>query len=126
MRWPIASLPRWPGSRPVSPTQLFNRQVLSSLDIEQRNGLLNGNIFQGEPSLDQSFSKRPAPECARYRPPVKDLYLSGFGAHPGGVMSAQGHNAAMTLLKNQDQACIYQVSIHLAFLNSFTSAFACQ
>jgi phytoene dehydrogenase-like protein len=83
---------------------VLDRQVLSPLDIEQRYGLPNGNIFQGEITPDQLFSLRPTPECARYRTPVEGLYLCGSGSHPGGgVMGAPGHNAAMALLKDWAQ-----------------------
>ncbi len=78
---------------------VLHRQVLSPLDIEQRYGMPNGNIFHGEITPDQLFSLRPAPECARYRTPIEGLYLCGSGTHPGGgVMGAPGHNAAKALL----------------------------
>lgn len=84
---------------------IIHRQVLSPLDIEERYGLPNGNIFHGEITPDQLFSLRPAPECARYRTPVAGLYLCGSGSHPGGgVMGAPGHNAAMALLKDWEQS----------------------
>jgi len=77
------------------------RQILSPVDIEQRYGLPNGNIFQGEITPDQLFSLRPTPECARYRTPVAGLYLCGSATHPGGgVMGAPGHNAAKALLND--------------------------
>jgi phytoene dehydrogenase-like protein len=83
---------------------ILHRQVLSPLDIEERYGLPNGNIFHGEITPDQLFSLRPAPQCARYRTPVEGLYLCGSGSHPGGgVMGAPGHNAAMALLKDWGQ-----------------------
>jgi phytoene dehydrogenase-like protein len=72
-----------------------HRQVLSPLDLERRFGITGGNIFHGEMSLDQMFVLRPLAGWARYRTPVKGLYLCGSGAHPGGgVMGAPGHNAA--------------------------------
>jgi phytoene dehydrogenase-like protein len=80
---------------------ILHRQVLSPLDIEQRYGMPNGNIFHGEITPDQLFSLRPAPECARYRTPIEGLYLCGSGTHPGGgVMGAPGHNAAKALLSD--------------------------
>jgi phytoene dehydrogenase-like protein len=76
-------------------------QVLSPVDIEQRYGMPNGNIFHGEITPDQLFSFRPTPECARYRTPIEGLYLCGSGSHPGGgVMGAPGHNAAKALLSD--------------------------
>ncbi|MCC6391879.1 MAG: NAD(P)/FAD-dependent oxidoreductase [Bryobacterales bacterium] len=76
------------------------RQVLTPLDLERRYGLTGGNIFHGEMSVDQMFVMRPLAGWARYRMPVKGLYLCGSGAHPGGgVMGAPGHNAAREMLK---------------------------
>lgn len=78
---------------------VIDRQILSPVDIEQRYGMPNGNIFHGEITPDQLFSLRPTPECARYRTPIEGLYLCGSGVHPGGgVMGAPGHNAAKALL----------------------------
>jgi len=51
-------------------------------------------------SLDQMFVMRPLAGCARYRTPVKGLFLCGSGTHPGGgVMGAPGYNAAREILK---------------------------
>jgi phytoene dehydrogenase-like protein len=76
------------------------RQVLSPLDLERRFGITGGNIFHGEMSLDQMFFLRPVAGWARYRTPVRGLYLCGSGAHPGGgVMGAPGYNAARETLR---------------------------
>jgi phytoene dehydrogenase-like protein len=83
---------------------IIDKQVLTPVDIEQRYGLPEGNIFQGEITPDQLFSLRPTPECARYRTPLQGLYLCGSGVHPGGgVMGAPGHNAARALLHDWGQ-----------------------
>jgi phytoene dehydrogenase-like protein len=77
-----------------------HRQVLSPLDLERRFGITGGNIFHGEMSLDQMFAMRPVAGWARYRTPVKGLFLCGSGAHPGGgVMGAPGFNCAREMLK---------------------------
>ena len=77
------------------------RQVLTPLDLERRFGLTSGNIFHGEMSLDQMFVMRPVAGWARYRTPIRGLYLCGSGAHPGGgVMGAPGYNAAKAILKD--------------------------
>ena len=52
---------------------ILHRQVLSPWDIEQRFGLTEGNIFQGELSLDQLFFLRPAAGWAQFRTPSKKL-----------------------------------------------------
>jgi len=78
-----------------------HRQVVSPLDMEQEYGLTDGNIFHGELSLDQLFCLRPVAGWARYRTPIRRLYLCGAGTHPGGgVMGAPGYNAAREILKD--------------------------
>jgi phytoene dehydrogenase-like protein len=77
-----------------------HRQVLSPLDLERRFGITGGNIFHGEMSLDQMFVMRPVAGWARYRTPVKGLFLCGSGAHPGGgVMGAPGYNCAREMMR---------------------------
>jgi phytoene dehydrogenase-like protein len=77
------------------------QQVLTPLDLERRFGLTGGNIFHGEMSLDQMFVMRPVAGWARYRTPIRGLYLCGSGAHPGGgVMGAPGYNCAREILKS--------------------------
>ena len=78
---------------------ILQRQVLTPLDIERRFGLSEGNIFQGELSLEQLFFLRPVPGWAQYRTPIHDLYLCGSATHPGGgIMGAPGLNAARKIL----------------------------
>jgi phytoene dehydrogenase-like protein len=79
---------------------IVERQVLTPLDLERRFGITGGNIFHGEMSLDQMFVMRPVAGWAKYKTPVRNLYLCGSGAHPGGgVMGAPGYNAAMRILQ---------------------------
>ncbi|MBI3209702.1 MAG: NAD(P)/FAD-dependent oxidoreductase [Candidatus Solibacter usitatus] len=79
-----------------------HRQVLTPLDLERRFGITGGNIFHGEMSLDQMFVMRPVAGHARYRTPLRGLYLCASGAHPGGgVMGAPGHNAAREILRDR-------------------------
>jgi phytoene dehydrogenase-like protein len=78
---------------------ILHRQVVTPADIERVVGLSEGNIFQGELSLQQMFFLRPAPAWARYRTPIEGLWQCGSGTHPGGgVMGASGRNAAFALL----------------------------
>jgi phytoene dehydrogenase-like protein len=80
---------------------ILARQVLSPLDLEHRFGLVDGDIFHGQLSLDQLFSLRPVLGHANYRMPVRRLYLCGSGAHPGGgVTGIPGHNAAREIIKD--------------------------
>ncbi|MGH9788724.1 MAG: phytoene desaturase family protein, partial [Candidatus Acidiferrales bacterium] len=81
---------------------VLHRQVLSPLDLEETFGLTGGNIFHGEMSVDQLFFLRPVPGWARYRTPIRGLYLCGAGTHPGGgVMGAPGYNAARAFLHDR-------------------------
>jgi phytoene dehydrogenase-like protein len=81
---------------------IIDKQVLTPLDLERRFGITKGNLFHGEMAVDQMFVMRPITGYARYRTPVKGLYLCGSGAHPGGgVMGAPGLNAAREMLKDR-------------------------
>ena len=78
---------------------VLHRQVVTPLDLEREWGLSEGNIFQGELTLEQLFFLRPAPGWAQYRTPIRSLYMCGSATHPGGgVMGAPGRNAAMKML----------------------------
>ena len=80
---------------------ILGRQLNSPLDMEREFGLVGGDIFHGALSADQLFSLRPAAGYADYRSPVKNLYLCGAGAHPGGgVTGAPGHNAAREMIRD--------------------------
>ncbi len=81
---------------------ILHRQVVTPLDLEREFGLSEGNIFQGELTLEQLFFLRPAPGWAQYRSPIKNLYMCGSATHPGGgIMGANGRNAAMMILKDK-------------------------
>jgi phytoene dehydrogenase-like protein len=78
---------------------ILHRQVLTPLDLEREFGLTEGNIFQGELTLEQLFFARPVPGWAKYRTPVKNLWMCGSATHPGGgIMGAPGRNAALRIL----------------------------
>ena len=79
---------------------VVGRQVLTPLDLEREFSLTEGNIFQGELSLEQLFFLRPLPGWAQYRTPIKNLFMCGSATHPGGgIMGAPGRLAAMAILK---------------------------
>ena len=80
---------------------IIGKQFITPLDIERTTGLTEGNIFQGELSLEQLFFLRPAAGWARYRTPIKRLYMCGSATHPGGgIMGAPGRLAALEILKD--------------------------
>ena len=79
---------------------IIHRQVVTPQDMEDEFGLTGGNIFHGELSLQQLFFLRPAPRWANYRTPIRELYLCGSGAHPGGgICGGPGRLAALEILK---------------------------
>jgi phytoene dehydrogenase-like protein len=80
---------------------ILHRQVVTPLDLEREFGLSEGNIFQGELSLEQLFFLRPVPGYAQFRTPIRNLYMCGAATHPGGgVMGAPGRLAALEILKD--------------------------
>ncbi len=80
---------------------IVGRQIVTPLDLEREFGLTEGNIFQGELSLEQLFFLRPVPGFAQYRSPIKNLWMCGSATHPGGgIMGAPGRLAALEILKH--------------------------
>ncbi len=78
---------------------ILHRQVLTPLDLEREFGLTEGNIFQGELTLEQLFFARPLPGWAQYATPIRNLWMCGSATHPGGgIMGAPGRNAALRVL----------------------------
>ncbi|MFZ2508335.1 MAG: NAD(P)/FAD-dependent oxidoreductase [Steroidobacteraceae bacterium] len=74
-------------------------EVRTPRELENEVGLTEGNIFQGELTMDQLLFNRPFPGYAQYRGPVRGFYMCGSGTHPGGgVMAAPGANAAREIL----------------------------
>jgi len=79
---------------------ILARQVITPLDLEQTYGLSGGHIHHGEMSLDQLFAFRPLIGWAKYRTPIKGLYLCGAGTHPGGgITGGPGFNASREIIK---------------------------
>ena len=86
---------------PDLPGKIVARQILTPADLEDTYGLTGGHPDHGELALDQLFTMRPLLGWARYRTPVKGLYLCGSGTHPGnGVTGISGANAAREILKD--------------------------
>jgi len=80
---------------------ILHAEVRTPREIEAEIGLTEGNIFQGELTLDQLMFNRPFPGYAQYRGPVKNMYMCGSSTHPGGgVMGAPGANAAREILRD--------------------------
>ncbi|MBI3670104.1 MAG: NAD(P)/FAD-dependent oxidoreductase [Acidobacteria bacterium] len=86
---------------PNLPELILDDVVITPHDLEETYGLTGGHIFHGELALDQLFTMRPLLDWARYRTPLRGLYLCGSGTHPGnGLTGASGANAAREILKD--------------------------
>ena len=90
---------------PNLPGAVLHRHVYTPEDLELVFGLPGGNIYHGAMTPEQLFAFRPAAGFADYRTPVRNLYLCGSGAHPGGgVWGAPGWNAGRRILKDIGRA----------------------
>jgi phytoene dehydrogenase-like protein len=78
---------------------VLHRHLWTPDDYERELGLTEGSWHQGEMALDQMLFMRPIPGWARYRTPIRGLYLCGPATHPGGgITGACGRNAARQVL----------------------------
>jgi phytoene dehydrogenase-like protein len=85
---------------PNLPELIEDGQIITPKDLEETYGLTGGHIFHGELALDQFFTMRPLLDWARYRTPIRNLYLCGSGTHPGaGLTGGSGWNAAREIVK---------------------------
>jgi len=80
-------------------------EIRTPKELESEVGLTEGNIFQGELTMDQLMFNRPIPGYAQYKTPIKNLYMCGSSTHPGGgVMGAPGANAAREILRDMNKS----------------------
>ena len=80
---------------------ILHAEIRTPRELEKEIGLTEGNIFQGELTIDQLLFNRPIPGFAQYRGPTKGLYMCGSSNHPGGgIMAAPGANAAREILRD--------------------------
>jgi phytoene dehydrogenase-like protein len=76
--------------------------VLGPYDLEQELGLIGGNIFHGELSVDQLFHMRPAPGYADFRTPISGLYQASSATHAGGgVCGVPAYLAVKQILRDR-------------------------
>jgi phytoene dehydrogenase-like protein len=78
---------------------VVERQVLTPADIERDYGATGGHPMHAEIGLDQWFEWRPLHGYGRYRTPLRGMYMTGAGTHPGGGVTGQpGALAAKEIL----------------------------
>ncbi|HXY71436.1 MAG TPA: NAD(P)/FAD-dependent oxidoreductase [Actinomycetota bacterium] len=81
---------------------ILHRQIIGPYEMEQEYGLIGGNIFHGELTVDQLFHMRPAVGYADYRTPIKGLYQASSATHAGGgVNGLPGHHAVREIRKDK-------------------------
>jgi phytoene dehydrogenase-like protein len=86
-------------------SSILHTDIVGPYDMEHDYGLIGGNIFHGELSLEQLFHMRPAPGFADYRTPVPGLYYASSATHAGGgVCGIPGMQAAKAAIADQKAA----------------------
>ena len=81
-------------------SSIMYRDIVGPHEMQEEYGLVGGNIFHGELSLEQLAFLRPIAGWSRYRTPIDGLWMCASGTHPGGgIMGAPGRNAAMRIIK---------------------------
>jgi phytoene dehydrogenase-like protein len=84
---------------------ILHTDIVGPYDMEHDYGLIGGNIFHGELSLEQLFHMRPAPGYADYRTPVAGLYYASSATHGGGgVCGIPGWQAARAAIADAKSA----------------------
>ena len=80
---------------------IIGSSILSPLDLEEKLGLLGGDIMHGVMTLDQMWAARPVFNYCDYKTPIKNLFICGSGSHPGGgVTGLPGKNSSREILKS--------------------------
>jgi phytoene dehydrogenase-like protein len=83
-------------------SSILHRDIVGPWEMETEYGLVGGNIFHGELSLEQLFHMRPAPGYADYRTPIAGLYYGSSATHAGGgVCGIPGWQAARAAMRDR-------------------------
>jgi phytoene dehydrogenase-like protein len=81
---------------------VLHRQIIGPRQMQEEWGLIGGNIFHGELSVDQLFHLRPAAGYADYRTPVRGLYQASSATHAGGgVTGMPGHHCVREIVRDR-------------------------
>ncbi len=84
---------------------ILHRDIVGPYQMEHEYGLIGGNIFHGELSLEQLFHMRQAPGYADYRTPLRGLYYGSSATHAGGgVCGIPGWQAAKAAIADKKTA----------------------
>ncbi len=78
------------------------RQIIGPREMQEGWGLIGGNIFHGELTVDQLFHMRPAVGYADYRTPIAGLYQASSATHAGGgVTGMPGHHCVREIMRDR-------------------------
>lgn len=81
---------------------ILHEQVIGPYEMERDFGLIGGNIFHGELTVDQLFHMRPAVGYADYRTPIRGLYQGSSATHAGGgVTGMPGHHVVREIRRDK-------------------------
>jgi phytoene dehydrogenase-like protein len=81
---------------------IMHKQIIGPHEMEKEWGLIGGNIFHGELTVDQLLHMRPAVGYADYRTPIKGLYQASSATHAGGGISGlPAHHAVVEMRKDR-------------------------
>jgi phytoene dehydrogenase-like protein len=93
---------RWEVVAPGFKDSVLHRQIIGPHDMEQEYGLIGGNIFHGELTVDQLFHMRPAVGYADSRTPIRGLYQASSATHAGGgVTGLPGHHVVREIRRDK-------------------------
>jgi phytoene dehydrogenase-like protein len=78
---------------------IINRYIQNPVDIERDMNVPGASVMGPVMTLDQMWSMRPP-----IRSPIKNLYMTGTGVHPGGgVSGTPGFNTARVILADLEK-----------------------
>ena len=93
---------RFDAVAPGFKNSILHEQIIGPHEMERDFGLIGGNIFHGELTVDQLFHMRPAVGYADYRTPIKGLYQASSATHAGGgVTGMPGHHCVRQIMHDK-------------------------
>jgi phytoene dehydrogenase-like protein len=83
---------------------IVHKFVNTPYDSKMRNmGFVGGNWMGTSYEEEQWYQQRPLPELARYRTPIRNLYLCNHSSYPGGLcLNAVSYNLMHILIEDLD------------------------
>jgi phytoene dehydrogenase-like protein len=93
--------------------RILERHILGPPDLEAANAnLVGGAVNAGTSQLHQQLVFRPVPGLGRPETPIRNLYLAGASAHPGGgVHGGPGANAARAALNHERMSRAKRIAV---------------